>query len=65
MLILVCLLGLAESGFVVLTYCYYSTLEHPLRRVFVSVDDPLILVDVTLSSHLDVGKPDILEVKSE
>ena len=42
-----------------------STLEHPLRRVFVSVEDPLILVAVTLSSHLDVGKPDILQVKSE
>ena len=30
-----------------------------------SVEYPLILVAVTLSSHLDVGKPDILEVKSE
>ena len=39
-------------------------LEHPLRRVFVSVEDPLILVAVTLSSHLDVEKPNILEVKS-
>ena len=35
-------------------------LEHPLRRLFVSVEDPLSLVNVTLSSHLDVEKPVIL-----
>ena len=28
------------------------------------VEEPLILVAVTLSSHVDVGKPNILEVKS-
>ena len=37
----------------------------PLLNTLVSVEELLILVAVTLSFHLDVGNPDILEVKSE
>ena len=34
-------------------YFIMSTMEDPLKRVFGTVEDPLILVADTLSSHID------------